>query len=311
MNLFKTLAAMAILSMAFVAAPASAQEDIPDFDGGIEDTARLPPLRGWMSPEISDAWASGFKGRYSTITFVDDFRSRSTFSGNLGTGNRKLRHGDWVRMVSDMIAPDAGLVSVDFSSARAVALKPRVLNVINLSYGMEAAPGASGALWGLRENSIITYATQGTAVVVKAAGNSAIAIGSTNASGKLDYLNTALTGTTALFVGALSSNGTPEAKASLASYSNYAGSNTSVQDRFLSVGVRGDLTSLNGTSFAAPIVSGYAAVMGSKFRTATPAQIANQLLDTARTDTILGYDVSLHGQGEASITRALAPASIN
>jgi hypothetical protein len=35
------------------------------------------------------------------------------------------------------------------------------------------------------------------------------------------------------------------------------------------------------------------------------------LLDSARTDTITGYDVSIHGQGEASITRALAPASIN
>ncbi|MFM2349671.1 MAG: hypothetical protein RIR04_637, partial [Pseudomonadota bacterium] len=43
----------------------------------------------------------------------------------------------------------------------------------------------------------------------------------------------------------------------------------------------------------------------------TPLQITNQLLDTARTDTILGYDVSIHGQGEASLSRALAPVSIN
>jgi subtilisin family serine protease len=75
--------------------------------------------------------------------------------------------------------------------------------------------------------------------------------------------------------------------------------------------VRGDLTALYGTSFAAPVVSGYAAVLGSKFTKATPTQIANRLLDSARTDTITGYDVSIHGQGEASITRALAPASIN
>jgi hypothetical protein len=34
------------------------------------------------------------------------------------------------------------------------------------------------------------------------------------------------------------------------------------------------------------------------------------LLNTARKDTIAGYDVALHGRGEASITRALAPAKI-
>ena len=42
----------------------------------------------------------------------------------------------------------------------------------------------------------------------------------------------------------------------------------------------------------------------------TPTQIASRLLNTARTDTINGYDRSVHGRGEASITRAMAPASI-
>ncbi len=84
-----------------------------------------------------------------------------------------------------------------------------------------------------------------------------------------------------------------------------------MQNQFLAVGVRDDLTGLNGTSFAAPVVSGYAAVLGSKFTTATPVQITNQLLNTARTDTILNYSTAVHGRGEASIARALAPASIN
>jgi subtilisin family serine protease len=72
-----------------------------------------------------------------------------------------------------------------------------------------------------------------------------------------------------------------------------------------------DGTNLYGTSFAAPQVSAYAAIIGSKFTTATPLQITDQLLDTARTDTIQGYDVAIHGQGEASLSRALAPQSIN
>jgi hypothetical protein len=57
-------------------------------------------------------------------------------------------------------------------------------------------------------------------------------------------------------------------------------------------------------------VSGYAAILGSKFRDATPAQITNQLLNTARTDTLLNYNPATYGRGEASLTRALAPVSI-
>ena len=99
-------------------------------------------------------------------------------------------------------------------------------------------------------------------------------------------------------------------RASLASYSNFAGTNTTVQDQFLVVGVKNSATGLLGTSFAAPIVSGYAAILKSKFTGAGHTQIANQLLDTARRDTIAGYDPALHGQGEASLSRALAPANL-
>lgn len=312
MSLVKKLSILllgAILSLP--AAPLLAQDREPGTDFSLGTSATLPILRNWMNSEVRTAWAAGYRGQYSNIILVDDFRSATRHSGNLGLGTRNLRHGEWTRLTADMIAPTAGLVSIDFGTQRAVALRSRVTNVINLSYGMEAAPGASGALWGLRENSIVTYATQGTAVVVKAAGNSAVAIGSTNAAGKLDYLNTALTGTNAIFVGSLSTHGSVEAPATLASYSNYAGSNASVQARFLTVGVRGDLTALYGTSFAAPTVSGYAALLGSKFRAATPSQIANQLLNTARTDTISGYNVAIHGKGEASIARAIAPLAIN
>ena len=83
-----------------------------------------------------------------------------------------------------------------------------------------------------------------------------------------------------------------------------------LQQQFLVVGVAGSNTGLYGTSFAAPVISGYAAVLGSKFTTATPTQITNQLLSTARQDTISGYKASLHGRGEASLSRALAPKTI-
>jgi subtilisin family serine protease len=67
---------------------------------------------------------------------------------------------------------------------------------------------------------------------------------------------------------------------------------------------------LYGTSFAAPVVSGYAAIVGSKFTRATATQISNQLLNTARQDTIANYSATLYGRGEASLSRALAPLSI-
>lgn len=272
-----------------------------------------PVYQGWMSPEISDAWALGYKGQGTTITVVDDFSSRNYLSGNLGNGTQTLRHGEWTRMEAGMIAPSATMVSKDFASGTKVALAATGLNVLNLSYGMYASSKytLSQIGWSVQESSIISYATNGSAVVVKAAGNDAVAVGAVNSAANIDFLDQALVGTqSAIFVGALSSNGTTAAPASLASYSNYAGSDAAVQAQFLVVGVEGSKTGLYGTSFAAPIVTGYAAVLGSKFTTATPVQITDQLLATARTDTILNYNVAVHGQGEASITRALAPAAI-
>lgn len=277
-------------------------------------TQNVPQYQTWMSSEISDAWAAGYKGQGATITVVDDFTSKNFYSGNLGNGAQSLRHGEWTRLEASMIAPSAAVASKDFNSGTKVALASTGLNFLNLSYGMYASSqySLSQIGWSAQETSIIDYAQNGKAVIAKAAGNDAVAIGAANSARNIDFLDVALIGTqSTLFVGALSANGTTANPASLASYSNYAGTNTNVQSQFLVVGVEGSKTGLYGTSFAAPVITGYSAVIGSKFTTATPTQIANQLLLTARKDTILGYDVTKHGQGEASISRALAPVSIN
>ena len=78
----------------------------------------------------------------------------------------------------------------------------------------------------------------------------------------------------------------------------------------LVVGVDGARTGLYGTSFAAPIITGYSAILSSKFTNASSTQIANQLLNTARQDTISNFNAATHGRGEASITRSLAPINI-
>lgn len=271
-----------------------------------------PVLQAWMNPEVGDAWNQGFKGQGVTLTVVDDFKSRSGYYGNLGSGRQLLRHGEWTLKEASMIAPSATLQIQDFTSGSTVKLNSG-MNVVNLSYAMYAAAGYSASQigWSAQEKSIINYATNGTAVISKAAGNDAVAVGATNSSGKVDYLNLALKGTpSAIFAGALNSNGSTTKQATLASYSNTAGNDPDVQKQFLSVGVDGRKTGLYGTSFAAPIVSGYGAILASKFTTSSPTQIANQLLITARTDTVANYSAAVYGRGEASIARALAPVSI-
>lgn len=269
-------------------------------------------LQPWMSPEVGAAWNQGFKGQNVTIKVVDDFSSGSSFSGNFGTGILTQQHGNWTLLEAGMIAPSASMARHDFSTGAAVILSPG-LNVLNLSYGMYARRGfsVSSIAWAPEEQSIILDAKNSLAVVSKAAGNDHVAIGGVTSGGTIDYLNLALKGApSAIYAGALDKNGTTSAKASLASYSNYAGSDTTVQKQFLVVGVAGNQTGLYGTSFAAPIVSGYAAILGSKFTSATSKQIVNQLLNTARTDTLTNYKASTYGRGEASLTRALAPVSI-
>lgn len=272
--------------------------------------ASAQDLRPWMQPEIGQAWSLGFRGQGTSITVIDDFRSGSSLTGNLRGVTEMRRHGEWTALEAAMIAPSASVFAQDFSNSQAVRLQ-RGLNTLNLSYGMMAPGGIPSIKWGPREASIITYARDGRAVVVKAAGNDSVAVGTANRAGQVDYLNRDLIGRqSAIFVGALSAHGTVANKASMAWYSNTAGNNTTVQNQFLVVGVTGNQTNLYGTSFAAPIVAGYASVLGSKFTRATPTQITNQLLTTARTDTIAGYTASIHGRGEASIARALAPAAI-
>lgn len=274
--------------------------------------AQAQTWQSWMSPEVQKAWDAGYKGQSVTIQVIDDFKSRDRFAGDLGTGPLTQRHGEWTRLEAGMIAPAATLMSVDFTSKKAVKLTPG-LNVLNLSYGMYAIAGYpdNQIRWDTQTKSIISHAHNGAALIAKAAGNDAVAVGAANDEGLVDYLNRALIGTqSAIFVGALNRNSTEAAQATLAYYSNFAGNDPKVQQNFVVVGVDGEKTGLYGTSFAAPIVSGYGAILGSKFTQATPTQIGNQLLDTARTDTIANYNAAVHGRGEASISRALAPVSI-
>lgn len=279
---------------------------------GTAATFGLPTYYSWMSSEIISAWNDGFFGQGSRLHIIDDFLSSdSVITGDLGSGVQAMHHGDWTSEQISLLAPMAAIDKQDFSNTQAITLETSKLNIINLSYGMIGQSGETDIQWNPRETSIIRYATNGSAVVVKAAGNTFGNSVDGIYQGNVDYLNLDLIGAqSAIFVGALNSHGTAEQPATIADYSSIAGTNTIVQNQFLVVGVTGNETGLYGTSFAAPIVSGYAAILGSKFTGTSPTQITNQLLNTARIDTIFEYSAKVHGRGEVSISRALAPGSI-
>ena len=128
-----------------------------------------------------------------------------------------------------------------------------------------------------------------------------------------------------LIVGALNQAGSLSAPAEIASYSNTAGIDPDVSSRFLmasgttpfhsgQVAINGNnVNQSDGTSFAAPRIAGYVAIVRSKFPNVNASQTASIMLDTARYDTLAcsksatGCDKAIYGKGEASLSRALAP----
>ncbi len=277
----------------------------------ISTPAAAQSREAWMSTDVSIAWARGFKGQGVSISVVDDF-AFDPFTGNLTGRLERKTHGQWTSQQAGLIAPRATVFRRSYYDEFSDLRLRSGLNVINLSYGITGAPGSGGVDYEALEDSIINYAQTSQAVVVKAAGNESVRIGGVDAYGEIDYFNVDLIGAeSAIFVGALSRNGTSRSKARLASYSNRPGNNTTVQGQFLVVGVDESRMKMAGTSFGAPIVAGYAAILGSKFTSATPDRIVDQLLSTARKDTIANYRASIHGQGEASLFRALAPSRLD
>jgi hypothetical protein len=169
------------------------------------------------------------------------------------------------------------------------------------------------------------------AVVVKAAGNDGILADKEPLNKSLatnSNINPRL-----LIVGALNRAGFTSSLATIESYSNIAGSDSSVSSRFLvasgttpfsngymarngvaiegtTFGPDGSALSATGTSYAAPRVAGYVAILRSKFPNLDAVKSSSIILDTARYDTLTcnpNCDPAIYGKGEASLSRALAP----
>jgi subtilisin family serine protease len=284
----------------------------------------------WQHSDVRSAWQQGYKGQGATIHIHDDFvgsrvnaisGARNAWESIWWRNTETMTHGEAVATVASRTAPLAHIESRQWVNNN-LQLQAGRLNIVNASYAIGGNIIFSQASVDSFRNSnqLAQIAHQGSALVVKAAGNRNLALSNNGGGG--DILNMALKGSdTVIFAGALDDHGTQilthrvwrwtvtTGGTHKASYSNMPGSDPDYYNNFLMVGVPRNM-SVAGTSFAAPQISAYAAIVGSKFSSATPQSVATQLLTTARRDTIHGYHPHVHGRGEASLSRALAPARI-
>ena len=165
-------------------------------------------------------------------------------------------------------------------------------------------------------NSCLAPLSFGNSVIVKAAGNNSVNL--MNYALNYTLLNDSTLKKRTLIVGALKGN-------TIADYSNVPGNNKTAQDRFIMENgdtnfVSGyhsydgaDLSNKNiyaGTSFAAPRISGYVALLRHKFSGLSANHTANILLDTAGYDDLQcnpNCDKSIYGQGKANLGKAMSP----
>ena len=302
------------------------------------------------SADVLAAWNNGWTGKGQNILLIDDYANRNTCtSANLHC------HGVMTMMNTDYIAPGATKYGLDFNFATSAfdatgvnLTSSKSINVINMSWmyvystsnwncnnGCGVAPSTpiyqagitstaaanNGLINGLNGvTSVANLSNFANSVITSSAGNDAL-------DTKYNLTALALAGNTnvasrLLVVGALDKNGTIGNPATIAWYSNTAGSNTAISSRFLvaygnmpwasgSVAINGSNFGVEqGTSFAAPLVAGYAAIVMQKFPNLTAASTSNIILDTARTDTLScspNCNPAIYGKGEASLSRALAP----
>ena len=304
-------------------------------------------------PDVIEAFNAGWTGKGVNVLMVDGYSS-SIGAGVYGGD----AHGLTTMVIVGRYAMGANLYGLDYTLNKNTGYPiglvrnfsgsvatPTKMDVINLSYGANywSIVGHSGAAitqadinyvvsQTINNASAINYLLDGTfstggftinnAVIVKSAGND-------NTNSFIEpYVGLFASNTKIsprlLIVGALNQSGSKNNPATIANYSNFAGTNLIIQNRFLvasgmvpfnngAVAVDGvpiNATGNEGTSYAAPRVAGYAAIVRQKFPNLSGANTADILLSTARYDTLTCYpncDKAIYGQGEATLSRALAP----
>ncbi len=314
------------------------------------------PTIGTPHPDVITAWQSGWTGKGVNVLMED---SLTASPGNVpfhGVTTTLLaqRYAIGSQFYGYNTVTGLGIYNLDGTTASPSSMVN--IGVVNASWGSNiwASAGHVGPFTaqeiltaytafiasGTGQLAVSRYTGASgwnnfnyqTAVIVKSAGNDAVpadyeGFGYTLA--KNSNIKSRL-----LIVGATNGAGSTGSPTSLATYSNYAGSDPDVQSRFLVAGggtpfdsgwlaingvaVSGTTVDPNtgvtlaggGTSYAAPRVAGYVAILRQKFPNLDAIKSSSVMLDTARYDTLTCYpncDPAIYGKGEASLSRALAP----
>lgn len=183
-------------------------------------------------------------------------------------------------------------------------------DIINLSFGYGALVSYTGSAHSNIEselNTIKNQAVTSQVAIVHSAGNDSKSVSSllVTTSGYQDWVKSNAK-SNILIVGATYDNKT------LAYFSNYAGSDTDVQARFVVAPAQSEVTNgystlySVGTSGAAANVSGALAVMKQRWQSLTGVQLEQIIIDTANR-SFTGYSVATFGQGIVDLNSAFSP----
>jgi hypothetical protein len=290
--------------------------------------------------DVIDAWNQGWTGKGVDVVIADGFLAPETHGVIVTSLVARYAIGASYFGIPLEIYSQSTTNVFFIDGTRANLQTNRNIGVINTSFGAVYGNETSDAARAIKDNGYALdrlrwtnilkgsagFVYQGInltdAVITKAAGNDAIT--ADKESYVKAYADDSSIKDRLLVVGALAfdSNG----KGFIASYSNTAGTNANVKSRFVTASggtpfSTGDIylngTRVNGsdfgsvgTSFAAPRVAGYAAIIRQKFPNLNAAKTTSIILDTARYDTLScnpNCDSNIYGAGQASLSRALAP----
>jgi hypothetical protein len=294
--------------------------------GGVSITGYVGgPTFTTPSTDVLAAWNNGWTGLGKNILMIDNYASATSCSYS----NQGACHGITTALISGVTtAFSANKYLLDLGGSvlneNGTAATPTSMNIVNLSFKfIEASAQLASNLLANQLNSSYQGFDLSNAVITKAAGNTSVTSNNDVLSKTLaDNSNTAAR---LLIVGAVDGNGSTSSRVGIAAYSDTAGTYAPVANRFVLAngnapwatggvymnGWRIDGATNNvGTSYAAPLVAGYAAIIQQKFPGLNAANTSNIILDTARYDTLTCYpscNTSIYGKGEASLSRALAP----
>ena len=291
------------------------------------------PNIGAPASEVMDAWKLGWTGKGVNILMEDFLYFNEGAYHGVITSLLAYRYAPGATLYGwniDSASKNTSVVDIDNNNVTNKSGAVIKLGVVNASYvGINPNADYQAVTSRFMNPSFQGQVNYTDAVITKAAGND-------RRSSEMEPINKAMAGIPSLsnrvlIVGALTQAGDVKKPVDIASYSNRAGTDPSVNSRYLlasgttpfnsgDLAVEGlAINSTNsyysnaGTSYAAPRVAGMVAIVRSKFPNLSASQTASIMLDTARYDTlscyytVAGCDKTIYGKGEASLSRALAP----